>query len=379
VYAQPLIVGDRVVIATENDTVYALRAADGTIEWKTHLGEPVRASSLPCGNVDPVGITSTPVVDPGSNRVYTVGMVQPGRHVLFALALDTGRRVSSTRVDADGADPAVHNQRGALTLANGNVYVPYGGRLGDCGDYHGRVVMVPVDGTTLGTPRSYTLPTQRAGGFWAPPGAVVASDGTLYLASGNSFDNGTHDYGNSVVHLSADLKLLDAFAPRNWKALDATDGDVGSTSPVLLPDGRVFQVGKAGVGYLLDAENFSGPGDARHEGNVCDSSAFGGSARDGTVVYVPCTSGVVQVTVTADTFTVGWNAPLHIPGPTIVAGGAVWTVASGSGTLVALDPGSGKVRTSQEIGSVPSRFVSPAAGGGRVVVAADATVFAFGS
>src|SRR5262249_20304221 len=161
VYAQPLIVGDRVIVATANDTVYALRASDGGVEWHTHLGDPVPASALPCGNVDPVGITSTPVVDGAANRVYAVGMVQPGRHVLFALALDTGRRVASTRVDAEGADPAVHNQRSALTLANGKVYVPYGGRFGDCGDYHGRVVSVAVNGTSLGTPRSYTLPTKR--------------------------------------------------------------------------------------------------------------------------------------------------------------------------------------------------------------------------
>jgi outer membrane protein assembly factor BamB len=141
----------------------------------------------------------------------------------------------------------------------------------------------------------------------------------------------------------------------------------------------VFQVGKAGVGYLLDAKNFSGPGDALHEARACDSSAFGGSAHDGNTVYVPCTSGVVQVTITGDTFTAGWNAPLAVPGPTIVAGGAVWTVATQSRTLVALDPASGNVLMSQPIGDVPSRFVSPAAGGGRVVVAADATVFAFGS
>ena len=100
---------------------------------------------------------------------------------------------------------------------------------------------------------------------------------------------------------------------------------------------------------------------------------------DGNTVYVPCTSGVVQVTVTGDSFTVGWHAPLDTPGPTIVAGGAVWTVATGSGTLVALDAASGVVRTTQSIGDVPSRFTSPAAAGGRVVVPAGTTVFAFGS
>src|SRR5439155_11133647 len=97
-----LIVGGRVVVATANDTVYSLDASDGTIEWKMHLGEPVPASSLPCGNVSPVGITSTPVTDATAGLVYAVGMVQPGQHLLFVLELSTGRLIDSVRVDAAG-------------------------------------------------------------------------------------------------------------------------------------------------------------------------------------------------------------------------------------------------------------------------------------
>src|SRR5438309_5003772 len=50
VYAQPLLVGRQVIVATQNDTVYALAASDGSVIWKKHLGQPVPASSLPCGN-----------------------------------------------------------------------------------------------------------------------------------------------------------------------------------------------------------------------------------------------------------------------------------------------------------------------------------------
>ena len=161
VYAEPLIVADRIIVATENDTVYALRATTGAIIWQTHLGTPVAGSSLPCGNVDPVGITSTPVVDAAAGRVYAVGMVQPARDVLFDLDLASGKLVASKPVDVAGADPKVHNQRSALSLSGGKVYIPYGGRFGDCGDYHGRVVSVSVSGTGLGVVTPYTLPTQR--------------------------------------------------------------------------------------------------------------------------------------------------------------------------------------------------------------------------
>jgi len=162
VYTQPLLVGSRVVIATEHDTVYPLNATDGAIVWQRHLGEPVAGSSLPCDNIDPVGITGTPVVDVPTNRIYVVAMVQSGQHMLFELDATTGRVIASTRVDANGVDPAVRNQRRALTLSNGTIFVPYGGRYGDCGDYHGGLVAVTVSVSGLGTVASYTLPTQRA-------------------------------------------------------------------------------------------------------------------------------------------------------------------------------------------------------------------------
>ena len=378
-YAQPLLVGSGVVVATENDSVYLLDASDGAVVWKTHLGEAMSGSSLPCGDVDPVGVTSTPVVDASTNRVYVVGMVQPGLHMLFELDLSSGHLVASVRVDANGADPLVHNQRAALVLSNGKLYIPYGGRFGDCGDYHGRVVSVSVSPSGLGPVASYTLPTQGQGGFWAPPGPVVANDGSLYLTSGNSSSTTSYDYGNSVVHLSADLRLLDSFAPTNWAALNRGDVDLGATGPALLPGNRVFQVGKSGIGYLLNAEHLGGIGGQLHSGTVCnDSRAFGGVAHDGNTLFVPCSNGVVQVIVSGDTFNVGWTAPLSTPGPTIIVGGAVWTVATSDGDLIALDPASGKTITSESIGTVPSQFTSPAAGLGLIVVGSERKLSAFG-
>jgi outer membrane protein assembly factor BamB len=380
VYAEPLLVGDRVVVATENDTVYALRVSTGAIVWRTHLGTPVPASALPCGDVDPVGITSTPVIDAKGGRVYAVGMVQPARDMLFDIDLASGKLVASKAVDVAGADPKVHNQRSALTLSGGKVYIPYGGRFGDCGDYRGRVVSVAVSDTGLGALNPYTLPTQREGGFWAPPGAATAADGSLYLASGNSSSTTTYDYGNSVVRLGAGLKLLDSWAPRDWKPLNATDGDVGSSGPVLLPGGRIFQIGKSGIGYLLDAAHLGGIGGELHSGAVCtDSGVWGAIGHHDDTLFVPCSGSVVQVTVHGNTFDVGWNTGVSTPGPTIVTPAAVWTVQTANGHLLALDPANGNILASFAIGSVPSRFITPTAGGGRTLVASDQRVSAFGS
>jgi hypothetical protein len=72
VYGQPLLVGNLVIAATENDSVYALDQATGRVIWRRHVGTPVPLSDLPCGNIDPLGITGTPVYNPPSGLVYAV-------------------------------------------------------------------------------------------------------------------------------------------------------------------------------------------------------------------------------------------------------------------------------------------------------------------
>ena len=64
---------DVVYVATENNTVYAIDVHTGTVLLNPNFGPPV-VYPLGCGNNGPnVGITSTPVIDPGSNTLY--GMI----------------------------------------------------------------------------------------------------------------------------------------------------------------------------------------------------------------------------------------------------------------------------------------------------------------
>ena len=44
----------------------------------------------------------------------------------------------------------VQEDRGALALVNGIVYVPYSGYFGDCGSYHGWVVGVEINNPSTG-------------------------------------------------------------------------------------------------------------------------------------------------------------------------------------------------------------------------------------
>jgi hypothetical protein len=119
VYAQPLVVGGHVIAVTENDSVYALDPGSGSVLWRQHLGTPVRLSTLPCGNIDPLGITGTPAFDSATGSLFFVAEVAGPHHVLFALDPSTGSVRWSRGIDLAGDSPVTHQQRPALAVANG--------------------------------------------------------------------------------------------------------------------------------------------------------------------------------------------------------------------------------------------------------------------
>lgn len=375
VYAEPLVVGGRIIAATENNSVYALDASSGKALWQTRLGDPMSGSSLPCGDIDPSGITGTPVVDPATGLAYVVAFVRPGHHVLAALDLSDGAVRFQRPIDPPGANPLVEQQRAALALANGRVYVAFGGLFGDCGDYHGWVVASNADGS--GDLLSYRVAASKAG-IWAPPGPSIDSSGILYVATGNSDATGsTPDDGDSVLKLSPDLQRLDSFTPTDWAAHNARDQDLGSSSPVLVDGGVIFEAGKPGVGYLLRASSPGGVGGQAASTAVC-SGAYGGSAYQSGVVYVACRDGLaaVRVDVATPALSVAWHGPRFNAGPPIIAGGLVWTVDIGSGELYGLDPADGSPKVREAVGKV-MHFTTPAADPSHLYLAADRRIVAF--
>jgi hypothetical protein len=283
-YAQPLFWRDAgtsagvLFAATESNEVQALDAATGRQLWSRSLGPPVSRGALRCGNINPLGVTGTPVIDPATQVLYieaAVGGGQGVRHLVFALALKDGALLPGWPVDiaellkqrGQAFNARDQNERGALTILDGRLYVPFGGHFGDCGDYHGWVVGVDLRDPTKNV--AWKTPA-RGGGIWAPGG--IATDGkSLYVATGNTFGASTWMGGEAVIRLSPDLKASsdrrDYFAPENWQSLDARDADLGGTNPVLvdLPgvsDHQTFvlALGKDGHAYLLDRDNLGGIG-----------------------------------------------------------------------------------------------------------------------
>jgi outer membrane protein assembly factor BamB len=375
IYAEPLVIGEQVIVATENDSLYSLDLSTGSVIWRTHLGDPVPGNSLPCGNIDPSGITGTPVADPGTGLVYAVAFVQPARHDLVAVDVTSGAVQFRLPVDPAGADPRAEQQRAALALSQGTVYVAFGGLFGDCGPYHGWVVAIRSDGS--GQPLSYRVAAERRAGIWAPSGPAIDAAGSVFVATGNSDAVTAPDLGDSVLRLSADLRLLDSFTPSDWADLNGGDVDLGSVSPALLDSGLLFQIGKSGIGYLLQTDHLGGIGGQVYSARVCNG-AYGGTAYSPPYLYVPCREGLVAIKISpAPSFTTVWRGPSFNAGPPIVAGGVVWTLDLSQGTLYGLDPASGETRYREPVGSV-THFTTPSAAERRLLVAATRQVIAFG-
>jgi len=395
IYAEPLQVGNLLIVADISDTITALNAGTGAIVWQQNVGAPVTipSSGFSCGNVNPDGIIGTPVVDSVAGIVYAVALEQPANYYLVGLDLQTGAPwFPQVLIAPAGFDAHIQQQRSALTLANGRVYVPFGGYIGDCGQYHGWVVGVPATGSGPQVVFNDYNGIGRAAGFWATAGGSVDGSGNLYFTSGNGFDSTTFDNGNTIFKLSPTLALLDWWAPSEWSWMNSTDTDLGSVGPALVgtPNILVFQSGKSGWGYLVNT-TLSSPGGhfgaEPFSGKVCNAATtattafdqvFGGVAYADPYIYVPCPEGIKALKLAAGpSFSISWTSASINPGPPIVAGGVVWAIDKNNGSLYGLNPSNGTTRfTAANLGAV-THFATPTSGQGRIYVPVADTVMAF--
>ena len=368
VYGQPLLVGNEVIAATENDSIYALNRATGQVTWHTQVGTPVPVSSLNCGNIDPLGITGTPVYDAGNGLVYAVAEVTGYHHTLVALDAATGAVKLSRDLDSPTAanQPANNQQRPGLTIDNGRVYAAFGGLYGDCGAYQGSVVSAPLAGN--GPLTRWITPTSREGAIWGTGGPVTGPDGNLWVSVGNgAAESGAYDGSDSVTELSPALQRVAYFAPASWADDNANDLDLGSTQPALAAGGAVFVMGKRGIGYLLSAADPGGIGGQLAEQAICD--AEGAAAVSGATVYEPCQDGgmaAIQVSAADKSIKVLWRGPGDAEGSPVIGGGAVWVTSysDSGGTLYELNPATGAVEHQIAISDGLPHFSSLSLGGG---------------
>ena len=383
-YGQPLVATGRVFVATENDTVYSLAANTGAVLWSNHLGTPLNPSTVPglCGDIHPtVGITGTPVIDAARSEIFVVATLSAGSnaaHQLIGLDLYTGTVLLNENIDPPGANPAFQLQRVSLALTDGRVIVGFGGNSGDCDPYHGLVVSAPEDGSAPSTYTVANLPGDSQGAVWMGGAAPsIDAQGNVWVATGNSAFHSasdSYDQSDSVLKLSPTMQLLDSFAPQLWYNDNAGDADLGSTTPALLPNGLVFEVGKSTTAYVLNQSSLGGV-----NGQVALRTSFcfadGGSADLNGTLFVPCSNGIEAVTPTSSPPTATWTTTSGAHGSPIVAGGLVWSI--GSGTLFALNAATGAEVQHFAIGASSSSFPSPSAADGLVLAPSSTQIHAF--
>jgi hypothetical protein len=312
VYSQPLVVTDIrigggthdvVIITTVNNSVYAFDANDARSSapfWHVNFGTPANVNDAPFGCLDingNMGIIGTPVIDKAAGTLYVValtrlkdGFVQR----LHALDVATGVDLpgSPVPIEAPEFDPLMQNQRPALLLANGQVYVGYASHC-DKEPYHG--FLIGYDTKSLHQIGVFnTTPTGMEGSIWQSGQAPAVDDrGNIYFVTSNGTWDGVRDFGESFVKLDAHLHLLDWFTPANHAHLDSIDADLNSTGAMLVPGTtEVMDGGKQGVLYIVDRNHMGHLGDEhaiehfQATSSHMHSIVYWDSAKVGKMIYM---------------------------------------------------------------------------------------------
>jgi hypothetical protein len=306
VYAQPLYllnvtipgkgVHNVLYVATEHDSVYALDADDSSginssPLWQTSFINPaggittLSSSDVNCDAIAPeIGITSTPVIDPGTNTIYVLAATKENGsffHRLHALDITTGAEKFGGPVTiqatypgtGDGSshgtltfDSLKHLNRAGLLMSNGNIYLTWASYC-DNDPFHGWVMA--YDKTSLQRNGVWVAtPNGGDGGIWMT-GAGMSADpsGNLFFATGNgSFETSGNpvDFGDSIVKMTLNgnsFNVIDYFTPFDQQYLDVNDLDLGSGGILLLPDQsgshlhELVQAGKEGSIYVVDRDS----------------------------------------------------------------------------------------------------------------------------
>ncbi|MET3808718.1 hypothetical protein ABIB25_005748 [Nakamurella sp. UYEF19] len=293
VYAAPLVVGNTLVAATENNKVYGMNKVTGAISWTRDLGPAWPASAIGCGDLVPnIGVTSTPVYDPSTQTIYLTSKVNDGADVnnphwyMHALNAATGAERAGWPVTIQGTptnspgkpfNPKTAMQRPGLLLLNGVVYAGFASHC-DYGPYVGYVIGVKTSTASVSTLWS-TVAGSATGesGIWQSGGGLISDGaGRILFATGNGSSPapgpgaGGTKLGESVVRLQVgtdgSLTAADYFSPANNTGLNTNDTDFGSGAPLAIPDGfgtaahphLLVQIGKDGRLFLLDRDNLGG-------------------------------------------------------------------------------------------------------------------------
>lgn len=336
-YAEPLVIGSRVIVATEADRMYAVDRYTGAVDWMHTLGTPEPSSTIGCSDLQPdLGMTSTPVYDPSTSTIFVAAKTWDGTDAatatwrMHAVSLTTGAEVAGWPVGLDKTlpasnqpllhfDPTQQQQRPGLLLMGGRVFAGFGSQC-DIPSYQGWIASIS---TTTRSVKMWTAQQSAtdtngdtSGGIWMAGGGLMSDGpGRIFLSTGNGTcqtsspapgDNcfgppvgpGTSNNANLAesvarVQVQADgtLTAVDHFTPVDAPTESSQDVDLGSSGVTALPDSfgvpghphLLVLGGKNGRDYLLDRDSLGGRG--APNSNNTDSRVVAETLVDASPVY----------------------------------------------------------------------------------------------
>jgi outer membrane protein assembly factor BamB len=394
---------DLLLVSTQNNEVIAFDPLTGSRIWSRTLAAPAVRSELPCGNINSLGVIGTPVIDASRALLFANAMVSGTRHRIYAVSLSDGT-ISGTPIDVQNAIPGfdarIQNQRGALALMDGTLYIPYSAHQGDCDNYNGWVVGID----TIGSRPAAAYHTGHGGGIWAVSG-VSATGGSLFVATGNTQGVSTWDGGEAILRLapgpSFSGNAADFYAAADWFGLDANDYDIGTAGALPFDIGSAHYVatlGKDGRLHLADRDQLGGIGG----GFVFPVAEIGAVIPTGAVIGTP--SGTVLAFAGNGTSCSGANGlvALRISAGSPPSVATAWCASvGGRGSPIATTTGNGlesmiwipgaqgdnrlhgvnaetgePIFTSAQLSTL-TRFMAPIVAKGRIYVAGVGAAYAF--
>jgi hypothetical protein len=430
-----------VYVTTQHDSIYAFDAdtpGSGTPLWKIsfihpELGVttvPISENGCPDVGYSEVGIMGTPVIDATTSTLYVsvktkemVGTTKTYVHRLHALDITTGLEKFGGPVTIMGSytspgttsaitfSPLNHNQRPALLLSNGTIYIAYGSNGCDIRSY-GWVFAYNASNLQQISVFSPASSDETFGASIWQGGSGLASDsaGNVFLSTANPDPNApTFDYADSIIQLQMGtngLGISDYFSPNkaDQDYMAANDKDLGSGGVLLLPDQPgpyphlLLGAGKTGTIYLVNRDNMGGYNSLVDSNLQSLTSAlnplFGNPVYwNGMVYFFANGDKVKQFTLTNGSLSVAPTAQsLKYPSLGVPAvssngntSGIVWLVQNGSASvLTALDAiqltqlyNSNNAGPRDTLGPAP-RFITPTIVSGKVFVGTKSQLVAYG-
>lgn len=289
--------------------------------------------------------TATPVADPDRKAIYAASP----DGVVRRLAVADGRVEWSTAITRL---PEREKIASPLAFFRGRVIATTGGYIGDRPPYQGHVAILDArSGALLHVWNALcsdrrepidpaTCPASGAA-IWGRAGAVIdARSGNIFVATGNAPWNGVDHWGDAVVELDSDAtKMLGNYTPTNTEELDATDEDLGSSSPVLAGGPYVVQGGKDGLLRVLDWHRMAGT--AAHRGGESSRVRTPGAARLFTAPVVWHRAGTIWIVAADGNGTSAWTLDGETLRPQWQNARAGTSPVLADELLYVYDPGSG--------------------------------------